>query len=438
MNDYNFFVEFTTKGLAELKDGIKDLNNKFDTLGDSFTKGISKGDSFFGKFGGWVNGIVAMSGAIALVGKAIKDTFNVGNQIIQLNQIADAAGATAEEVEALSIALKPYSNGGDTIAMAGQYYKAMLNTKTDMWRNKYSESVRDEMARAGIYISRDATSEQYMKALSEALTVYTNRGDEYSLGSRKKLAEAFGLDDSMMLFLSSGWENVQKMLGYGKQHSYLSGEENLREAQELRKATMELKEAWGRMLTDFMPEVKSIVESMHKIFTQLAPILEAVVEALSWVLEKYSTLLEKTTGWGKKAGNWISNKLTNIGRAGALREMEDFANMAEGEWQNADISKMNTSLGKATNYLKEHPEYADDYADVMRVANERLSTINRARYNALQNAKAGDISNNATVNIENQNIYTDTERAGKDVRSSTERELGKLQFNSASLAVMGV
>lgn len=436
MNDYNFFVEFTTKGLVELKDGLKDINTKFDNLGNTFAQSSTKGDSFFGKFGGWINGLVAMSGAIAVVGKAIKDTFNVGNQVIQLNQIADAAGTTAEEVEALSIALKPFSNGGDTLAMAGSYYQAMLNTKTDMWRNKYSDSVIEEMSRAGIYISRDATPEQYMKALSEAMTVYTNRGDEYSLGSRKKLADAFGLDTSMMLFLSSGWDNVQKLLNYGKEHSYLSGEENLKEAQELRKATMELKEAWGRMLTDFMPEVKSIVESMHNIFDKLAPVLEVIVEALAWIMEKYSAILDKVTGWGKKAGEWIGNKISNIRRAGALRDMEDFAKMSEEDWKKADFGKMNQAYARAKIYLDEHPEYAEDYSQVMSIAGDRLKQIGKARFNTVMGTGGNTVNNSPSVNIENQNIYTDTEKAGKDVGSATQRELGRLDFNSANLATM--
>ena len=177
---------------------------------------------------------------------------------------------------------------------------------------------------------------------------------------------------------------------------------------------------------------------MNKIFTQLAPLLETIVEAIAWVLEKYAWVMEKMTGWGGKAGTWISDKLTSIRRASAMRDIVDFAQMADGEWQKVDVGKMNSSLGKAKNYLAEHPEIEGEYTDIMKVATDRLGQINRARYNALVNAKAGDINNKATVNIENQNIYTDTERAGKDVGKATETELGKLQFNSANLAVMGV
>ena len=50
----NFVVEFTSKGLAELKEGLGDIQTAVQDLHDDMKKADDGGKGFFDNVGGWI------------------------------------------------------------------------------------------------------------------------------------------------------------------------------------------------------------------------------------------------------------------------------------------------------------------------------------------------------------------------------------------------
>jgi hypothetical protein len=433
----DFFIKFNTEGLLELKDGLRDLSTKLDSINESFTKSTTKGNDFFSGFGGWLTKISALTAGIFSLGKVIKDTFNIGDKIINLNLLADAAGATAEEVEALSIATQPF---GGSVQSAANFYRTMSNLQTEWGRGQYGESMREELSRAGFFVSPNATREQYISALSSALTAYTNAG---KFGDREKLAKAFGLDDSMMLFLSGGQDNVNKKLEYGRQHSVLSGRDNLQVAQELRKASNELKEAWNRFLLEMMPVLRDVLIQLKPIAEALAPIAKWAIKQMGGLLDTAEQVKKLITGEssldevsqhlleqdsvfgdaaraGQKAGNWLSKKWEEQDAKKALARI------------NSGTASMQ-DIGRVQNYLTEQGLFDDKAKQALNMATKQILATN----NTLNTARTTTTNNAANVDIHTINITGMGETAGIRTKDAVQKQLNTLTFQPATVA-MGV
>lgn len=430
----NFFIQFTTNGLTELKDGLRDINTRLDGLNDKFAKSSSSGDKFFNGLGGWLGKITALAAGVISLGKAIKDTFDIGDKIINLNLLADAAGATAEEVEALAIATKPF---GGSVQSAANFYRTMNNLQTEMGRGQYGEAMREELSRAGFFISPQASVEEYMRALGSALTAYTNAG---RFGDRDKLAKAFGLDDPMMLFLSGGQENVEKMLAYGRQHSVLSGRDNLVAAQEMRKALNELKEVYQRFLVELMPVITQILVALKPIAEALLPIAQWALKQVGGLLDtgkhianvitgdetlsefsEYMTKQDNVFGAAARAGqsaaNWFSKKLLARDAENAVQRIN------EGTASMRDI-------GRVQNYLTEKGLFDDKAKAALNAATKQiLATNNGLNSYSTNNTNNNSATVNATINITGMG-----EDAAKQTGSAIQRQLDRLEFQPATAA----
>ena len=433
----NFFVQFTTNGLTEMRDGLKDISTRLDGLNDKLSKSSTSGDKFFNGLSGWLSKITALAAGVLSLGKAIKDTFDIGDKIINLNLLADAAGATAQEVEALAIATQPF---GGSVQSAANFYRTMNNLQTEWGRGQYSEGMREELSRAGFFVSPMASQEEYMRALGSALTAYTNAG---KFGDREKLAKAFGLDDAMMLFLSGGQENVDKMLAYGRQHSVLSGRENLQNAQELRKAMNELKEVYNRFLVEMLPVLTQIV-------TALKPIAEALLPIAQWALKQVGGLLDT----GKNIWDLITGKQT----------MDEFSdNMLKQDNIFGDAARFGKNLGEEYGALeevnrrnREMRKLAEkfnagtaNWGELIKLKglminagepmdSEQIKTLDSAiqslkpTYNPLNSRSISNTSNNsATVNA-NISINGMGEDAAIKTSNALQKQLNRLEFQPAT------
>lgn len=434
----NFFISFTTTGLTELKDGLKDINTKLDGLNDSFQKSTNGGDKFFAGFKGWAGQIAGLAAGVLSLGKAIKDTFSLGDKIINLNLLADAAGATAEEVEALAIATQPM---GGTVQSAANFYRTMNNLQTEMGRGQYGEAMREELSRAGFFVSPMASAEEYMRALSSALTNYTNLG---KFGDRDKLAKAFGLDDSMMLFLSSGYENVDKMLAYGRQHSVMSGKDNLQAAMEMRKALNELKEVWNRLLVDMMPVLTGILNLLKPILEALAPIAQWALKQIGGILDTINTVADVISGnttideaaqhfmkqdniigsaarFAGGLGEQYSEIATANRRSREMRQLAEKFNAGEASW--GEMLRLKTLMTELDAFNEGEREILDTA-----IANLRPT------YNPLNaRSSTSNVSSNASVNVDTINITGMGESAGRQTADAVQRHLNRLDFQPATL-----
>lgn len=412
-----FFITFNTKGLQEVKDGLKDINTKMDGLNSAFTQGISVGDNFFGKFTAWGLKITALVAGFVSIGKAMKDAFNIGKDITQLNVLADVAGVRAEDVEALAIALAPYKAGQKDISSAANFYRQMTETQTQWWRGQYSEKVIEEMSRAGVTgLKANSTQEQWMNGLVDALSYYQGQHTRQAIGARNLFAKAFGLSDEQMLFFAEGRDYVSKQLEYGRQHITLAGEANLRNAAEQTRAKMEFQEAWDNLTKRLMPLVTDFLNAL----TWLVNGITAVVD---WIKEKLGLPYEYTK-------DIINGKITSTDATLALTDgLEDIANDdSQPRWKRklaeafGGLTKAVTGEVARRNNKTEEEQIAE--ANPRLIAAGKNPLITRAN-SALANTRNG--LNTAPSNVNNTttrnntanfgNIYvTGAENVGRVVR----------------------
>ena len=435
-----FFITFNTKGIQELKDGLKDINTKMEGLNTSFTQGMSKGDSFFNKFTAWGLKLTALAAGFVSVGKAISDAFKMGAEITKLNVAADVAGVKSEDVEALAIALAPLKGGQKDYSSAANFYRQMTETQTQWWRGQYSEKVIEEMSRAGVRgLKATSTPEQWMNGLVDALSYYQGQHTRQAVGARNLFAKAFGLTDEQMLLFAEGRDYVNQQLEYGRNHLVLSGEGNLRKAIEQTKAKMEFQEAWEKLVIDLIPLTTKIYEALTKVvnfFSDLmkyAPSWESIDKVLSGI-------------WG-----WIKDTF--------IKDIAELPEKMNDQKANAAVNRINDGtasirdIATTTQYLKEHGLYDDlakarldqatrDIMDRNMLAAGKDPLFANAR-NALSytnnglNSRAGGVNttNNATVNVDTINITGMGETAGLKTKEAVERQLGNLQYQPATLGM---
>lgn len=435
-----FFITFNTKGIQELKDGLKDINAKMEGLNTSFTQGMSKGDSFFSKFTAWGLKLTALAAGFVSVGKAISDAFKIGAEITKLNVAADVAGVKSEDVEALAIALAPLKGGQKDYASAANFYRQMTETQTQWWRGQYSEKVIEEMSRAGVRgLKANSTQEQWINGLVDALSYYQGQHTQQAVGARNLFAKAFGLTDEQMLLFAEGRDYVNKQLNYGREHLVLSGEGNLRKAIEQTKAKMEFQEAWEKLVIDLIPLTTKIYEALTQVvlffqdLLKYAPSWESIDKAISGI-------------W-----NWFKDNI--------LRDIAQIPEKMDDQKANAAVNRINDGsatirdIATTTKYLKEHGLYDEvakarldqatrDIMDRNMLAAGKEPLFSTAR-NALAytnnglNTRAGGINttNSATVNVETINITGMGESAGLKTKEAIERQLGNLQYQPATLGM---
>ena len=335
MNDFEFFITFTTKGLAELKDGMKDLNSKMDGMTSKFSSVASKGDTFFDHFVLWGKKVAGLAMAIAGVGSAISSAFNVSDKIIKLNQVADSAGVAASKVEALSYALFPFAEGGDTIGMAGNLYKGFTGLKKNLMEHNVPEALKDAQLKGNFWIDPNASVEDMIYTVSDVLAKYAGMNDEYATGLRNSIAGAFGIDEKTMGLLQTGSANVRAMIAQGYKNNYLSGEDNLEMALLNKKARQDLKIAWEKLTMELIPTLTLLTEWMTKL-------LYAVQDLTGW----FSDWLPK-----KIKDAW--EEITNIFKGKDPKKQEE-ARQAQERTRNIATSaweKINAGTATANDFI---------------------------------------------------------------------------------------
>ena len=449
-----FFVTFTTNGLTELKDGLKDLNIKMDDLNTSFTTGASKGDSFFGKFVGWGLKLTALAAGFASVGKAIKDAFNIGSDIIALNTQADAAGVKAEQIEALAWATAPYLGGKKDISAAGNFFENLAITQTKAWRGQYAKSLIDEMAYAGgITIRPDASKEEWMYGIADLLHYYeANPNDPRSAGARLLLSQAFGgMSKEQMLLFSQGRAGLKADLAEGMKHLTLSGEDNLTKAMQQAKAKMEFEEAWQNLVTQLIPLTTGILNALTTVVNYVSEFITKYVPSWDSVLSAWNSFIEfMKPGWeivsnffkrifggnnvedAKNAAWQVSEHEGRTALRNILGGQFGIKDIATLQQRMSDAGTLNPELKAAfgnemnrlmmTNALAAGATLDLPYDKNIKLVDVLLK-YGKSPLNTAGSASSLTNNNNASVTMETVNVYGD-----KELLNKTQSALNNLQF----------
>lgn len=287
----DFIVEFSTKGLAEVKQGLSDIGEKIDKVGKSFSDSTSKSDNFLSSLGKIAGKLVGIGSAIALVGKGVSTALDVKDKTLDLQRLSAETGVAAQNIEALGISLR-YGFGGD-IANAGGFYRNLVEMRAKWQRGQVDKGQIEEMARAGFTIDPKAGLGEWMGSLADALS-------KADVGQRNLLAKAFGLDDSMMLFLSEGRQFVQTALEEHGAQAFMYKPENAKSAADLNNAIQDFKLEWQKIWVKIQPLLTKIITLVDEF---LLPVLNTVVdlvmklvkpleEFVNWIIGKTKKVVE--------------------------------------------------------------------------------------------------------------------------------------------------
>lgn len=275
-----FFISFNTMGLAEVQQGITDLQSQMSELGKNTQ---SAGSSI----SGLTKKMLGIGAAFFGVSKLISDTFKFNNQVLALNAVADAAGVAAENVESLGLALQQY--GGD-VSSAGNIYKTLENMRVQISQGKITDAQREAMARYGVnYMGRNgvASADEMLRNLAQVMP-------GLSAGERMDLARAVGLDTPTMLLLSKGAKNLDETLKENSKKLSLSGSENRENAVKMNQAMSDLTASWNRFISNLSPILTAILDVLTPIVEALGTIISAIRDALSWLRKKAESSLQRT------------------------------------------------------------------------------------------------------------------------------------------------
>lgn len=285
-----FLITFTTQGLTEVKDGIDDLNKKLDGLQNGFDSASKGSDGLFAGLGVLLARLGIFGGVLATVASAITNAFNVQERILDLNNMAAAAGVASEKIEILGIALQRY--GGDT-GVAGATYKKITDLLTEYSQGKIPDNQREMMARYGFNIQPGMTPDQVLDVLRDAMYRRVQVGD---YGGRNQIASAFGLDQSVALLLSQSAQDLTRALKSAEQKVVLSGEENRKNALALQEAKEQLKATWDSVSVELIPLITDVLELLKPIVKLLAPIASWAADQVGGIFDAFSESYDWATG----------------------------------------------------------------------------------------------------------------------------------------------
>lgn len=353
----DFFVEFTTKGLAELKEGLKDVNKSLDGLAGDFATNTKNSEGFFGKFKGWATSIGLVTAAIWAMHKALKETFQVSKEIRGLYKSADMLGVDPATLERWTLVARLHDGSqGDVTS----FFAGLNDMSRNLKEGKYSNELLERMARYGF-------SEQYLYGASLPENRDKLIGDLNRLLNRKDLNAAdiqalqsvfTGLNDTMVSILKSRPQDLQNQLAWGENQRVLTKDDKyLKDAAELNKTLIEVQQTFKQIwlefqapLRDLLEALKPLAQPLGELAESVAALVEALAPIIAWCLKQLSgglsfwaDVLKATQGkisWGDLDNKYRNEELTP-GWAGQLYrwfgDQEDPIAAAQRDNQNALI-----------------------------------------------------------------------------------------------------
>lgn len=251
----NFVVEFTSKGLAELKEGLGDIQTSVQDLHEDMKKADDGGKGFFDNIGGWIKSIGALTASFIGLRAIIRSVFDVKGEIIDVYNMADIAGVDPKWLEGLGIATEQFRGGG--VNAAFDFMVGMNEALGKMKWAEYNEDWVKQMAKFGFTTEYDydKTEQQNRMAFMEAL----HRGfANASFLDEQAIKNAFGINDAMYQLLRS--DRWQELINAGMDKIVLTDEEeNLQKAVELDVAQKDLKRAWQDLMKQLMPVMTQLI-----------------------------------------------------------------------------------------------------------------------------------------------------------------------------------
>lgn len=324
-----FFVEFTSKGFAELNEKLDNLTKRLDGLDKNFEKAGKSSDSFIAGFKKWAKAI----GIVYALHKALKETFQVSKEIQGLYKSADMLGVDPEILEKWTLVAQLHGgNQGD----ATSFFSGLNEMARNLREGKYSPELMERMARYGF-------SEQYLYGASLPQNRDKLIGDLNRLLNRKDLDAADiqalqsvfpGLNDTMISILKTLPKDLAAELAWADQNRALSKDPDaIKNATELNKSLIELRQAfkpiWTALqhpLSELLLALKPLAAPLTELAKSVGRLLEYLAPIVKWIADKTGKVIGGVAdflgGGTKMSENILSTMPATKEDLGPLIEIE--------------------------------------------------------------------------------------------------------------------
>lgn len=330
----NFFIEFTSKGLSELKSEMSDLKNSIDEMADSFNESSSSGDGFFGKLTTWASSLAGLAVGFVSVRKAITDMFNVADKTVDLHLTASRLGIDPLDIESLG---RMTTRHGGEFDDAVRFYEALQELSFNLELGRFTQGQEDILSltnqRVGYFKKLNTPTEKFNFLIDQLQTAFSNINDpEY----KTKLQQEFAnIPNSVRTMMETGkyWDLIER----GVELSYMYTDKARKESIENVNARIELQEEWDKAIQTLTPAVTQLINEF----------ITPLVNNFAKFAQKHD-LGNSLVKWAEELKSWAINvwpdvKAVLIAFADTLFELMRWI-FADGSWE--DVKKAASQFKK--------------------------------------------------------------------------------------------
>lgn len=270
---------------------IEDIGKKSEETGNKQKRTLEDGTSKANELSKSLDRVVkkwlSIGGAITLVSRIIRKAFAKMDEVTGLKRMSQVAGVLPSRIESIGKKLKELY-GADSSSAASAYTSVGDILGAARSGRGISQDVVAASARYGIALNGGMlTEDQLLTNIARAMQVQRKKGNMYGV---REIADAFGIDDAMMLHLSERGANWDRGLPAA----------NLAKMQEEAQKTKELQTKLDDMATKFI----------NVVMPALLAGMEAIVKIAGIIEDK----------WGKKQKEKVENLPKDTAHASSYEE----------------------------------------------------------------------------------------------------------------------
>lgn len=318
-NEARFGVTFGVKGAKQVQRAVDSVNGKMKKLRDYidrigtqmtnvgktaqntgkkqdevFTKGTQKANKMSNSLDRLAKKWLSIAGAITLVSMVVRKAFARIDELTGLNRMAQSAGVASSKIYGLGKALKKY--GADSSSAASAYTSLSDILGGARAGKGIGEDVVAASARYGIALNGGMLSEdQLMTNIAKAMQAQRKKGNMYAV---RDIANAFGIDEAMMLHLSekgAGWDRGLPAA-------------NLKEAQTQAQKAQQLRDRLSELVNQLIDTTLPLINDA----------MQAILDVINWLKNKFD--IGKVSYNDYKTAQFNAKNLTPQERFNALKQ----------------------------------------------------------------------------------------------------------------------
>lgn len=312
-NEAQFGVRFAVKNAKQVQKTMDAINAKLKQMGVSteqvgkkidqtgkeaestgkkqdktLDSGVKKADKMTNALDRVMRKWLSIGGAITLVSMVIRKALSRVDELTGLNRMAQSAGVAQSKIYSLGKELKKLY-GADASSAASAYTSLGDILGGARSGRGISSDVVTAASRYGIALNGGMlTEDQLMTNIAVAMKAQRNKGNMYGV---RDIANAFGIDEAMMLHLSNKGKDWDRGLPAA----------NLKEAQDSAKKARELQDKLDTLAKELIDNVLPLVVKG----------MQAIVDVVDWLKQKYGNFGKEAKAYNSLAHPIVNGKEVN-------------------------------------------------------------------------------------------------------------------------------